>query len=182
MTRTLFGIGEAGCFPEPDADLHDLAAEARARAGAGDALARLALGRRVDAAARRLHPAVHVVAARVRAVRRARRHLGDRVLPLVPRRPGHSPVGQRSGAGAAAAGARDGAGARPDAVAAAGLEASVWLLCVQYACLAYGWWFYVTWLPTYLRNVARHQRQDGRAPCRAAVADRRRRLPDLGWR
>ena len=27
---------------------------------------------------------------------------------------------------------------------------SVWLLCVQYACLAYGWWFYVTWLPTYL--------------------------------
>jgi MFS transporter, ACS family, glucarate transporter len=29
---------------------------------------------------------------------------------------------------------------------------SVWLLCAQYACLAYGWWFYVTWLPTYLRN------------------------------
>jgi ACS family glucarate transporter-like MFS transporter len=30
---------------------------------------------------------------------------------------------------------------------------SVWLLCLQYACLAYGWWFYVTWLPTYLRDV-----------------------------
>ena len=30
---------------------------------------------------------------------------------------------------------------------------SVWLLCVQYACLAYGWWFYVTWLPTYLRDA-----------------------------
>ena len=30
---------------------------------------------------------------------------------------------------------------------------SVWLLCAQYACLAYGWWFYVTWLPTYLRNA-----------------------------
>jgi ACS family glucarate transporter-like MFS transporter len=29
---------------------------------------------------------------------------------------------------------------------------SVWLLCAQYACLAYGWWFYVTWLPTYLRK------------------------------
>src|SRR3990170_4577402 len=29
---------------------------------------------------------------------------------------------------------------------------AVWLLCMQYACLAYGWWFYVTWLPTYLRN------------------------------
>ncbi len=30
---------------------------------------------------------------------------------------------------------------------------SVLLLCVQYACLAYGWWFYVTWLPTYLREA-----------------------------
>jgi len=28
---------------------------------------------------------------------------------------------------------------------------SVWLLCLQYACLSYGWYFYVTWLPTYLR-------------------------------
>ena len=30
---------------------------------------------------------------------------------------------------------------------------SVWLLCLQYTCLAYGWWFYVTWLPTYLREA-----------------------------
>jgi MFS transporter, ACS family, glucarate transporter len=30
---------------------------------------------------------------------------------------------------------------------------SVWLLCVQYACLSYGWYFYVTWLPTYLREA-----------------------------
>jgi MFS family permease len=30
---------------------------------------------------------------------------------------------------------------------------SVWLLSAQYTCLAYGWWFYVTWLPTYLRNA-----------------------------
>jgi MFS family permease len=30
---------------------------------------------------------------------------------------------------------------------------SVWLLCLQYGCLAYGWWFYVTWLPTYLRTA-----------------------------
>ena len=30
---------------------------------------------------------------------------------------------------------------------------SVWLLCIQYGCLAYGWWFYVTWLPTYLRDA-----------------------------
>ena len=30
---------------------------------------------------------------------------------------------------------------------------AVWLLCAQYTCLAYGWWFYVTWLPTYLRDA-----------------------------
>ncbi len=28
----------------------------------------------------------------------------------------------------------------------------VWLLCWQYFCLSYGWYFYITWLPTYLRN------------------------------
>jgi MFS family permease len=30
---------------------------------------------------------------------------------------------------------------------------SVWLLSIQYMCLAYGWWFYVNWLPTYLREA-----------------------------
>ena len=28
----------------------------------------------------------------------------------------------------------------------------VWLLCWQYFCLSYGWYFYITWLPTYLRQ------------------------------
>ena len=28
----------------------------------------------------------------------------------------------------------------------------VWLLCIQYFCLSYGWYFYITWLPTYLRE------------------------------
>jgi ACS family glucarate transporter-like MFS transporter len=28
----------------------------------------------------------------------------------------------------------------------------VWLLCWQYFCLSYGWYFYITWLPTYLRE------------------------------
>jgi MFS family permease len=32
-------------------------------------------------------------------------------------------------------------------------SATVWLLCLQYACLSYGWYFYVTWLPTYLREA-----------------------------
>jgi MFS transporter, ACS family, glucarate transporter len=27
-----------------------------------------------------------------------------------------------------------------------------WLLCIQYFCLSYGWYFYITWLPTYLRE------------------------------
>ncbi|MDO8539087.1 MAG: MFS transporter [Opitutaceae bacterium] len=30
---------------------------------------------------------------------------------------------------------------------------TVWLLWVQYFCLTYGWYFYVTWLPTYLRET-----------------------------
>lgn len=30
---------------------------------------------------------------------------------------------------------------------------SLWLLWIQYFCLAYGWMFYVTWLPTYLRET-----------------------------
>jgi MFS family permease len=30
---------------------------------------------------------------------------------------------------------------------------SVWLLWVQYFCLTYGWFFYVTWLPTYLKET-----------------------------
>jgi MFS transporter, ACS family, glucarate transporter len=29
---------------------------------------------------------------------------------------------------------------------------AVWLLSIQYMCLAYGWWFYINWLPTYLRE------------------------------
>jgi len=31
-------------------------------------------------------------------------------------------------------------------------SAHVWLLSIQYMCLAYGWWFYINWLPTYLRE------------------------------
>jgi len=30
---------------------------------------------------------------------------------------------------------------------------TMWLLWAQYFCLSYGWYFYVTWLPTYLRDV-----------------------------
>jgi len=31
----------------------------------------------------------------------------------------------------------------------------VWMICLQYFCLSYGWYFYITWLPTYLREGRR---------------------------
>ena len=31
-------------------------------------------------------------------------------------------------------------------------SATVWLLWIQYFCLSYTFWFYITWLPTYLRE------------------------------
>jgi predicted MFS family arabinose efflux permease len=30
---------------------------------------------------------------------------------------------------------------------------TVWLLWIQYFCFSYGWYFYITWLPTYLREA-----------------------------
>jgi MFS family permease len=30
---------------------------------------------------------------------------------------------------------------------------SIWLLGAQYICLSYGWYFFITWLPTYLREA-----------------------------
>ncbi len=30
---------------------------------------------------------------------------------------------------------------------------SVWMLWLQYAAISYGWYFYITWLPTYLREA-----------------------------
>ena len=38
---------------------------------------------------------------------------------------------------------------------------AVWLLSIQYMCLAYGWWFYVNWLPTYLRDARQTSVQMG---------------------
>ena len=38
----------------------------------------------------------------------------------------------------------------------------VWMICLQYFCLSYGWYFYITWLPTYLRE------ERGQSPARAA--------------
>ena len=38
--------------------------------------------------------------------------------------------------------------------AASSRSRTVWLLWLQYFCLTYGWYFYITWLPTYLRRPA----------------------------
>jgi len=29
---------------------------------------------------------------------------------------------------------------------------TVWMLCAQYFCLSYPWYFYITWMPTYLKD------------------------------
>ena len=33
------------------------------------------------------------------------------------------------------------------------LSRTVWLLVVQYFCFGYGWYFYITWLPTYAKDA-----------------------------
>ncbi len=53
---------------------------------------------------------------------------------------------------------------------------SVWLLWLQYFCMCYGWYFYITWLPTYLKAEARE----------CAVGQRARSCPgcrssSVGW-
>ncbi len=39
---------------------------------------------------------------------------------------------------------------------------SLWLLWLQYYCLSFGWYFYITWLPTYLQEF-RHQTPEAAA-------------------
>ena len=51
---------------------------------------------------------------------------------------------------------------------------------LQYVCLGYGWWFYITWLPTYLSEARGTGRDGGRAARRHAAAARRYRLHRVG--
>jgi sugar phosphate permease len=37
---------------------------------------------------------------------------------------------------------------------------SVWLMCVQYACQSFGFWFYLTWMPTYVKEQFGMQHAD----------------------
>jgi MFS family permease len=38
---------------------------------------------------------------------------------------------------------------------------TMWLLAVQYFCFGYGWYFYITWLPTYVREARGVELQKG---------------------
>jgi MFS family permease len=38
---------------------------------------------------------------------------------------------------------------------------TVWLLWIQYFCFSYGWYFYITWLPTYLKEARGQQLEKG---------------------
>ena len=59
--------------------------------------------------------------------------------------------------------------------AAALRSRSVWLLWAQYFCLTYPWYFYITWLPTYL---ARAPPPDG---CRRGAVRHPPLVPRRGW-
>ena len=57
---------------------------------------------------------------------------------------------------------------------------AVWLLSLQYMCLAYGWWFYINWLPTYLREARGTSLKMGALLAGLPAAAGRRRVPGLG--
>ena len=170
-TRALFGAGEAGCFPEHDAHrsppgCRAASASARRRscgwrARWGGAFTPLLVAFVLD---------YMTLAARVRDLRRARRDLGGGVLPLVSRR---SAASTRRSTPAELAllpprtrrPSRHGAFPGSISLAAVGVAP-----VAQYICLCYGWYFYITWLPTYLRDGAWHHADDGRAAGGAAAA------------
>ena len=59
---------------------------------------------------------------------------------------------------------------------------TTWLLWGQYFCLSYGWYFYPTWLPTYLQEARGQAHGQRGAARRAAAVLRRHRLLRLGLR
>ena len=183
VCRFLFGVGEAGVLPQPRQGLHALAAGRRARAGPGPHVVRGSLGRR-------RHPVPswpcsfeHVSWRHgFRDVRRPRSRLGSLLLLLVSRRSERPSGGERGGAGSHPARGRR---YRPDAREPTPWRdilgnRSVLLLWLQYFLLSYGWWFYIQWLPTYLKEARGFALQKdavhGRPPRGPAPLPRRHRL------
>jgi MFS family permease len=79
--------------------------------------------------------------------------LGGRFFPVVPRSAGEHP-----GVNAAELALLDGADRNAPSHAKVPwrklcTSPTVLLLWLQYFCMSYGWYFYITWLPTYLRDA-----------------------------
>ncbi len=177
VTRALFGMGEAGCFPNltriftlwlPQRERERAQASLWLAARWGGAFTPLLVAYVLDFVSwRRAFELFGLLG----------RRLGRRVLSLVPRRPSNAPdasMPPRLRCCRRRARARSHTGRTPwgsDLLRAL----SVWLLGLQYVCA-------VVWL-VLLRDVAahlparspRHEHQDGGAPGRAAAAARWRR-------
>ena len=149
----LFGAGEAGCFPNlTKAFTVWLPQHERVRAqgimwlsarwgGAFTPLLVILVLER-DALALGLRP-----------VRQSRRGVGGVFLSLVSRRPREHP-GVNAAELALMEGSHENASGHGDVPWGEFLSSgTVWMLWLQYACMSYGWYFYVTWLPTYLHEV-----------------------------
>jgi ACS family glucarate transporter-like MFS transporter len=154
VTRFLFGVGEAGCFPNVARALKTwLPENERVRAQSivwlsarwGGAFTPFLIAFLLDVMPWRAILYVFGALGIVWSVlffRRYRDHPRDLK--------GANQAERALIEGAAGTSAQD-AGPTPWKAMAA--SRTVWLLCLQYLCLAYAWIFYVTWLPKYLVDV-----------------------------
>ena len=156
VVRFLFGAGEAGLLPEHRPRLQPLAAARRARAGAGHPVDVGALGRRRRAAPARPRAAVRELAARLRAVRRARRRSGAcSGIRWFRDKPADHP--KVNAAELALMPTFEGKSDHPHVPWSVMFSSlSLWLLWLQYFTLSYAWYFFVTWFPTYLNEVHKY--------------------------
>ena len=95
-------------------------------------------------------PGPALLEADLRAVRIARRHLGSSLLSLVRDDPRQRKDLNDAEQALLAENAGNAGGHANVPWTAALRSRSVWLLWAQYFCLTYPWYFYITWLPTYL--------------------------------
>jgi MFS family permease len=156
VTRFLFGVGEAGCFPNVARALKTwLPEQERVRAQSivwlaarwGGAFTPFLIAFLLDAMPWR---AILYGFGTLGVVWAVLFYRWYRDNPRDLRGANQAELALIEGAGAPPA--REG-GATPWMAMLA--SRTVWLLCLQYCCLAYAWIFYVTWLPKYLVDVLR---------------------------
>ena len=153
MTRALFGAGEAGAFPNLTRMLTTwLPVKERERAQA-----LLWLATRISGAFTPLLVALLIQAVGWRRTFELFGLIGAIWAVLFYRWYRDSPAEHKSVNAAELALLPP---ARDTAIAHSGVpwavifsNRHVWLLSIQYMCLAYGWWFYINWLPSYLRQA-----------------------------